>query len=254
MPSPNHDIFVLTRPSSTAAEGRSPTKLVAFQEPGGTAFQLELPLSSSLASVKASLISASRTSRRKALETRGERPHCHQVRQKQQDVPKQTATVADVHDDQGYRDCTLIVGGNKMSNSYLLGDYLLKDSVTRAGRRKPATAAFLVLWHPPRPEEDDRRAAAAREHFPQRAAAAATPRATSTPPLQRHLDATRPACAAGRRGGESQGRRTTRESRRRESGRPGDARRSVQRRCKTVSRFSGMRRGAGCGMGIRPLS
>lgn len=235
VPSLNHDIFVLTRRNSTAAGGRSPTKLVAFREPGGATFHLKLPLNSSLASVKASLVSFSRTSRRKAHETR-ERPQS-----------------ANVHDDQ---DCTLIVGGNKISSSCLLGDYLIKDSVTRARRRKLATAVVLVLGHPPRQEQDDRRAAAAaREHYPRRTAAAATPRATSTnTPLQRHLDALRQTCAARRRGDEPQDRGQTRESSRRESGRPGEARRSVQRRCKSVARFSGMRRGARCGMGIRPPS
>ncbi|CAM9409219.1 unnamed protein product [Ectocarpus fasciculatus] len=264
VPSPNHDIFVLTRSNSTAAEGRCPTKLVAFREPGGTAFQLELPLNSSLASVKAKLISATRTPRRKAHETR-ESPHYHyyQLRRKQQLLPKQTAASADVHDDQdgNTRDCTLIVGGNKMSSSYLLGDYLLKDSVTRACRRKPATTAVvLVLWHPRRQEQGGcrrTRAAAARKHCRVRsnppsaaAATAATPRTTGTSPLQRRLDALRQACAAGRRGGERQDRGTMREG----PGRPGEARRSVQRRCKSVARFSGMRRGARCGMGIRPLS
>ncbi|CAM9950256.1 unnamed protein product [Ectocarpus sp. 12 AP-2014] len=252
VPSPNHDIFVLTRPDSTAAAGRSPTKLVAFREPGGRIFHLELPLNSSLAGVKASLMSASRAFRRKAQETLG-RPH-QQVRQMQQHVPKQTVASANVHDDQ---DCTLIVGGNKMSSSCLLGDYLIKDSVTRARRREPAKAVVLVLWHPPRQEQDVRRAAAAaRKHYPRRAAAATTPRATSTcnTRLQRQPDALRQACAAGRRGGEPQDRGTTRESSRRESGRLGEARRSVQRRCKSVARFSGMRRGARCGMGIRPLS
>ncbi|CAN0155164.1 unnamed protein product [Ectocarpus sp. 8 AP-2014] len=252
VPSPKHDIVVLTRPNSTAAGGRSPTKLVAFREPGGATFHLELPLNSSLAGVKASLMSAFRASRRKAQETRG-RPQ-QQVRQRQQHVPKQAAASADVHDLQD--DCTLIVGGNKMSSSCLLGDYLIKDSVTRVRRRKPAKAAVLVLWHPPRQEQDDRRAAAAaRKHYPRRTVAGATPRATSTnTPLQRHLDALRQACAARLRGGEPQDRGTTCESSRRESGRPGEARRSVQRRCKSVARFSGMRRGARCGMGIRPPS
>ncbi|CAM9278712.1 unnamed protein product, partial [Pylaiella littoralis] len=66
VPSHDLDIFVLMRPTCSAAAGTGsciPTTSVTFKEPGKPAFQLELPLDSSLKSVKKALFSATRPSR-----------------------------------------------------------------------------------------------------------------------------------------------------------------------------------------------
>ena len=123
MPSPDHDIFVLTRPNSADAGCCLHKTSVTFREPGKASFQLELPLSSPLKTIKAMLFSATRPSRR-----RQRTPH---------GVFEEVAAA----DEGGARDCTLILGGKKMSSSYLLGDYLLMKSTLRR------TPTILSLIH-----------------------------------------------------------------------------------------------------------
>lgn len=206
VPSPDHDIWVLTRPNSAAEGCCLPKTAVTFREPGKTAFQLELPLNSPLKNIKATLLSATRSSRR---EKNGN------------GVVEEVART----DGRDARDCTLIVGGQKMSNSYLLGDYFLMKSTMRR------TPTILVLWHPLRLES--------------------TPRATPSearlprfglPPVASFAAATSaPLLIASREEGRIRGRHLR-------------SRRSVKRRCKVAARFSGLKRGARCGLGIRPLS
>lgn len=238
VPSHNHDIFVLMRPTSTAAGAGCciPTKSVTFKEPGKPAFQLELPLNSSLKSVKAALASATRSSTREESTDGSEHHH----RCQQQQLPKKLTRTDDQHEGDA-RNCTLIVRGKKMSNSCLLGDYFLgmmRKSAEGTGtlRASGRTAPILVLWHPPRQDESSRAAAAAPAHHPRRLnwspvagflAAASTPRLNGS------------------------------QEERGQSSRWRPSRRSVQRRCKGAIRFSGMNtvnRVARRGLGIRPLS
>ncbi|CAM9809331.1 unnamed protein product [Hapterophycus canaliculatus] len=157
-----------------------------------------------------------------------------------------------------------------MSDACLLGDYLIKRSAIesrtsgRPTRRRPAP--ILVLWHPLRQAtQQDIRAATAEARCPPsfnpRAFAVASPAAAGaiattkkaeTAPLRPHLGITLSRSAAAtfptpaREG--SQGERGCGGRRRVPS------RRSVQRRCDVVVRFSGLQRGTRGGLGIRPLS
>lgn len=209
MPSPDHDIFVLTRPNSADVGCCLPKTSVTFREPGKTPFQLELPLSSPLQNIKAMLLSATRSSSRRERNRNG--------------LAEEVATCRAAEHDA--RDCTLIVGGKKMSSSYLLGDYLL---TTNPMRRTPT---ILVLWHPLRQEPSEATTAAVTR----------LPRLTLAPAGSFAAAASAPLLI------ESQGE----EGRR---GRHLRSRRSVQRRCKGAARFSGLKRGARCGLGIQPLS
>lgn len=245
----NHDVFVLIRPTNSTAVGAgccTPTTLVTFKEPGAPTFQLELPINSSLKSVKEALASATRPTRRED-NTNGSREHHQRCQQRQQhQIPEDTTRMdCDKHEEGDARDCTLIVRGKKMSNSCLLGDYFM------GVMRKPAAgivcarransermASILVLWHPPRIDEPSRAASMA--------AAVVTahhhPRRVSWSPFA-GLAAAAHAIPTLNRSQEEQAEQNS--TRRRPS------RRSVQRRCKSALRFSGMSRGVRRGLGIR---
>lgn len=205
-PSPDHDIFVLTRPNGVEVGCCSPKTAVTFREPGKTVFQLELPLNAPLKDIKATLLSATRLSRRQ----RDGNGVGEEV------VNNRT----DGHD---ARDCTLIIGGKKMLNFYLLGDYLLMKNAMRR------TPTILVLWHPLR-------------QGPAKSTAAATrvPR-FSLPPADSFAAAVSAPLPIQSLGEGRWGRYLR-------------SRRSVKRQCKGAVRFSGLKRGARCGLGIQPLS
>jgi len=218
VPSAEQDVFVLARPNSgvAAVGGCSPTAAVTFREPGRAPFQLELPLSSSLEDVEAALASASRPSRQQ------------ETRNKEHRLREEGAGES--------RKCTLIIGGKRMSTSCLLGDYLLMASaVGKRGNTALRTTRWratpiLVLWQPLWRERPSQAAnAVANADHPQRpglrpvVALAAV--ASAPPPLGSQDEAPRM--------------NTWR------------ARRSVPRRCKGAARFSGLKRGTRCGMGIR---
>ena len=120
VPSPNHDIFILTRPAARAQA------TITFRQPGRPNFELELPLSSSLAGVKAALVSASTS-----------RPNELNVDQCCRPTPAAAATPAAAGDGRDLDDCTLIIRGKTMSNACLLGDYLSAAEVVAptSGRR-----------------------------------------------------------------------------------------------------------------------
>lgn len=209
LPSPDHDIFVLTRPSSAPAGCCLPKPTtVTFREPGKKTFQLELPLDSPLKNIKATLLSTMESSRQ---ERNGS------------GAAKEEVARADERDS---RDCTLLVGGKKMSNSYLLGDYLLMRNTMRR------TPTVLVLWHPLRQEPTKATCAAA--------AAATSPPRVGLPPVSAFAAAASLPLLIEL---QEEGR----------GGRQPRSRRSVKRRCKGVTRFSGQKRGARCGLGIKPL-
>lgn len=143
MPSPRHDIFVLTRPTASAKAR------VTFREPGKPNFELELPLSSSLALVKAALVAESAS---------------RQTKPSGRSSP--TPAAEDVRD----LDCTLIVRGKTVSNACLLGDYISPAAVP-GSRRRRRPASILVLWR--RRQEP---AEAAKQHPGQRNTASPTAR------------------------------------------------------------------------------
>lgn len=207
MPSPDHDIFVLTRPHIADVGCCLPKTAVTFREPGKTSFQLELLLSSPLKDIKAMLLSATRPSRR----------------ERSGNGVAEEAVATRRTDERDAGDCTLVVGGKKMSSSYLLGDYLLMKNAIRR------TPTILVLWHPLR-------------HEPSEASAAVTsfPRSSLTPAVSVAAAMTAPLLIESQ--GEGHRSRLLR------------SRRSVKRRCKAAARFSGLKRGARCGLGIQPLS
>lgn len=209
-PSPDHDIVVLARPSSDAAGCRLPKTAVIFREPGKVAFQLELPLNASLSNIKAALLSAARSSRREQRNGNG--------------VAEEVARMATA-DEHDARDCTLVVGGKKMSNSYLLGDYFLMKSTM--GR----TPTILVLWHPLRQEPPEATAAATRLLRFSLSPVASLAVAASVYLMVESREAHK--CRVINRCLRS--------------------RRSVRRRCKGAARFSGLKRGARCGQGVRSL-
>lgn len=224
VPSAEYDVFVLTRHNSSAAAdgGCCPTAAVTFREPGKTPFQLQLPLGSSLKDVEAALESASRSPRGQASRT----TEHHQPPEKGAGEPRR---------------CTLIIGGKKMSTSFLLGDYLLMASSAAVAGKKKTTllrtrrrreAPILVLWQPLRRGALSQGATVANACHPQRpsrlpvgsfAAAASAPHPLGSRDEKAWRSAWRP-------------------------------RRSVPRRCKSAARFSGLKRGARCGMGIRRQS
>lgn len=205
MPSPDHDIFVLTRPHIADVGCYLPKTAVTFREPGKTSFQLELLLSSPLKDIKAMLLSATRSSRR----------------ERSGNGVAEEAVATRRTDERDAGDCTLVVGGKKMSSSYLLGDYLLMKNAIRR------TPTILVLWHPLRP-------------FEASAAVTSFPRSSLTPAVSVAAAVTAPLLI------ESQGEGCRSRHLR--------SRRSVKRRCKAAARFSGLKRGARCGLGIQPLS
>ncbi|CAM9163475.1 unnamed protein product, partial [Scytosiphon promiscuus] len=277
VPSPDHDIFIVARSCASAAVGRcsATTMAVAFREPGKTAFDLDLPVNSSLASVKAALMDACRRSREEQDgQRRGRR--CYQPRQRQQRRELSTAegALAEIRgegsEDDHDHDCTLIIAGTKMSGACLLGDHLIKMSAIRSRsgqttRRRPAP--ILVLWHPPhRTTQQDRQAAVAKTLT----APKIGPRAFAGSPAASGATATTEtgAIPPGRRvdltlaqGGDAIAftrpippREGSQENRGCEGRRRGLSRRSIQRRCKSVVRFSGLQKGARSGLGIRPLS
>lgn len=235
-------------------------------------------MNSSLASVKAALLNVSGTSREER-EGGKEGGRCRQPRRRQerQELPPEEKVVAEVGTEDSTRDCTLILAGSKMSDSCLLGDYLIKRSAIvsrRSGRpvrRRPAP--ILVLWHPP-PQattQQDTPTAVAQAHCPPSyyprafAALPAATRATATtkteaasrwPRLDHTLSRGAPAAAAAADSFTcpTPPRKGSQEVRGCGDRRRSPSRRSVQRRCKTVVRYSGLQRGARGGLGIRPLS
>ncbi|CAM9278791.1 unnamed protein product [Pylaiella littoralis] len=155
-----------------------------------------------------------------------------------------TRTDDDEHYEGDARDCTLIVRGKKMSNSCLLGDHIMgmmrKCAGGTVGTMRTSsgrTAPILVLWHP-RSREESRKAAAA---------AAVTahhcPRQLSWSPVGGFTAAA--STIPNLNGSQQEGGRSSR--------RRGPSRRSVQRRCKSAARFSGIIRGARR-LGIQSLS
>ncbi len=216
VPSAGHDVFVLTRPSSGVADGGcARARRVMFREPGRTPFQLELPLNASLEDVEAALASASRSSRRQ------------EIRDKEPQLAEEGAGES--------RKCTLIIGGKKMSTSCLLGDYLLMASAAgkrnRTLRTRKRATPILVLWQPLRRETPGQAATGVENSYhPQR------------PGLRPVVSSVAAASAPRPLGSQDK------EAPRGNTWRP---RRSVPRRCKSAARFSGLKRGARCGMGIQ---
>ncbi|CAM9672118.1 unnamed protein product, partial [Laminaria digitata] len=237
VPNPNHDIFVLTRPAA-----RAPAR-VTFREPGKPNFELELPLSSSLACVKAALISASMSRQRKPSDddqcccrptpTGAETPAAVTPAA----VTPAAATLA-ARDGRDHDDCTLIVRGKTMSNACLLGDYLSAPVAapgSRRGRRRPVFV--LILWR--RRLQEPSESSISRQHpWQQRTVSPAVARKITSAFESRAVFVQ----ATGRYlGGSEEGERGR--------WRP---RRSVQRRSKSVVAFSGLKRGARCGLGVQP--
>lgn len=210
VPLPCHDIFVLTRRDACASVR------VTFREPGKPSFDLELPLNSSLANVKAALVLA--RLRQKKI---GHSYRCG--------VPPAAS-------DECHCNCTLIVRGRIMSSSYLLGDYVVLSGAQQ-GRRP---VSVLVLWREwQQPGEE------AKKHLwrcPNPPAVVQDAIAPVWQVFSQSISGTARCCQQVTFARKGLGERGAWKSRR-----------SVQRHAKSVVEFSGIRRGARCGLGIRPL-
>lgn len=280
-------VFVITRPCATAASVR-----ITFRGPGDERFELEFPFSASIAQIKAALLTrrrlglsqstkigqscqqnnddATRRSRRRDPFGPGAGVNSSGVR----DIRSITSLASPPSAPctpttgpiagRGCRrrlgadgvaitdECKLIFKGKVISEEFLLGDYLLICSGFRLGPKCKAPSSILILW---RQECID----CTREEQPHRKQHQLL---LPVPPPGTHVAMTpaRQDVAAiesrAMMGATSTVNNHLRHYQlQRQPAAIGTliSRRSVQRRARSVDKFSGLRRGVRCGLGIRAL-